>query len=89
MNGPDIENMGLKTVQGGASGRNEGANSGIYQCVEELQEEDAVKEQCKCNQIAQPPRGRSNAYSQLSGLEDVVFNHFIENDSNFNPEARR
>ncbi len=30
-----------------------GANSGICQCVEELQEVDAVKEQCRCNPTEQ------------------------------------
>jgi hypothetical protein len=37
LNGPDIE----------AAGRSEGANSGICQCVEELQEEGAIKGQTR------------------------------------------
>ena len=32
-----------------SSGRSEGANSGICQRVEELPEEDTVKEHCRCN----------------------------------------
>ena len=44
MNGPD-ENTGLKTVQGGSSGRSEDANSGICQCAEVLQKEGFVKAQ--------------------------------------------
>jgi hypothetical protein len=49
MNGPD----------NGNSGRSEGANSGICQCVEalELQEEDAVKEQSGCNPTEQERTG--------------------------------
>ncbi len=33
------------------------ANSGICQCVEELQPEDAVKEQCRCNPTEQEHTG--------------------------------
>jgi hypothetical protein len=43
----------------------------------------------RSNRNAQPPRCRSNAYSQLSGLEDVFFNDFIEDDSDFIPEGDR
>ena len=37
----------------------EGANSRICQCVEELQEEDAVKEQCRCNPTKQERTGQN------------------------------
>ena len=59
-------------------GRSEGANSGIRECVEELKEHDAVKDQCRCHPTEQEPgaQGRSNVYSSLSGLEDVAFNDF-------------
>jgi hypothetical protein len=55
--------------------------------VEELQEEDAVKEQCTCNPTpaSTSAQGRSNVYSQLSGLEGVVFNDLIKDD--FIPEC--
>jgi hypothetical protein len=55
--------------------------------VEELQEEDAVKEQCRCTPTpaSRSAQGRSNVYSQLSGLEGVVFNDFIKDD--FIPEG--
>jgi hypothetical protein len=48
--------------------------------VEELQEEDVVKEQCRCNPTEKSSQGRINVSSQLSGLEDVVFNDFIKDD---------
>ena len=50
--------------------------------MEELQEEDAVKEQCRCTPTpaSRSAQGRSNVYSQLSGLQDVVFNDFIKHD---------
>ncbi len=62
------------------SGRSEDATSGICQCVEELQEEDTVKDQYRCNRPIRNTQDRSNVYSQLSGLEHVVFNDFIKDD---------
>ena len=60
--------------------------------MEEWQEEDAVKEQCRCNTTEQERTGQeentkntSNVYSQLSGIEDVDFNDFIKED--FIPEG--
>ena len=55
--------------------------------MEELQEEDAVKEQCRCTPTpaSRSAQGRSNVYSHLSGLEDVVLNDFIKD--NFIPEG--
>ena len=56
-----------------------GDNPGICQCAEELQEEGAIKEQCRCCPCAQERPGTSNVYAQRSGLEDVVVtNDFIK-----------
>jgi hypothetical protein len=53
--------------------------------VEELQEQVTGKEQCRCNLTIRSEQVRSNVYTILSGLEDVVFNDFIEDD--FIPEG--
>jgi hypothetical protein len=45
--------------------------------VEELQEEDASRSSSGVTRPSRSAQDRSNVYSQLSGLEDVVFNDFI------------
>ena len=59
MNGHDIENTGLKAVQGGTSGRSEVVNSGICQCVEGLQKEGSVKGQSEVYEPNSSPTWRS------------------------------
>jgi hypothetical protein len=50
----------------------------LGQCVKELQDEDAVKEQYRCNSTEQERTGQKLCL--LSGLENVIFNDFIKND---------
>ncbi len=71
MTGPDIEAVDeVKALI---------LNSGICQCMEELQEEDTVKEQYRCNPTEQERTGQkpSNVYTLFSGLEDLGFNDFF------------
>ncbi len=51
----------------GPNGRSDGANSGIYQYVEELQEEVAVKEQCRCNPAEQERTGHEECLLSTLG----------------------
>jgi hypothetical protein len=51
-----------------------------YQCVEELQDEMPSRSSAGVTRPSKSAQGRSNVYSQLSGLEDVVFNDFIKDD---------
>ena len=70
MNGPDIESSRV-------NGRSEGTNSGMFQYVEELQEDGTVKGSTKrqsrdpCDQKL--PRDEEHLLSTL-GIQDVVFN---------------
>ena len=51
------------------------------QCVEELQDEMPSRSSAGVTRPSKSAQGRSNVYSQLSGLEDVGFNDFIEDFS--------
>ena len=64
-----------------SSARSENPNCGICQGVEELQKKRIPSRNSAV--VTRPSRsaqGASNIYSQLSGLEDVVFNDFIKDD---------
>ena len=50
-----------------SSGRSQRTNSGICQCVEESQEEDAVKEQCRCNPTKQERTGQTQCLLSTLG----------------------
>jgi len=60
-----------------SSGRRQGANSGILEGVEELQEEESRWSTAGVTRGSRSAQGTSNVFFQLSGLEDVVFNGFI------------